>query len=272
MATGPKVNESLAPAADMHPATFERYLAELRQAGLIQRSGKGGGKAGVHFGAVELATIICALSSPLPGGAADAVRALDSLRHEWGGDGVLRRVLASEIERRALLIRAGGKCLDLLSHGFELTVCLRPLEGLAVVPLDDGGENRQRWLPATEPLWLPDFAPPSPRKRGLCRLTTITVDLMNVAAHLCADTMDHQQTAPIPAAQAAETENAALPGAAPTQAQKPTRNLEPAHPRRKRETSQPPSGPGHHHEPRSLPNGKKGRAVPEKDRAARSGP
>ena len=71
MATGPQFIEALVPVCGMHPSTLVRYFQEIRRAQLIPTSGKGGGKAAVHFSATDAARIVLALCARGPGEAVD---------------------------------------------------------------------------------------------------------------------------------------------------------------------------------------------------------
>jgi hypothetical protein len=215
MAQSGVVVSEMASASGHLPSTVDRILRDLRAAGMAPTGQPGRGETYGQFGADHLANLLLAFAALQPSGSANAVRALNQLRHEWTDDehpgGSLVGTLESEIERRALLIRDGGKVaqeLLLPQHGFELTLCLDPIEAWTTLPLDDGSVNRQRWLPVT--------GAPSGPPRGIRRLTILSVDVMNRAARLCADTIGHRPLS-IPTALDAETENAALPGAAPTQ-------------------------------------------------------
>jgi hypothetical protein len=255
MSTGPQVRESLAPICRMHPATVERYFAELMAAGILPKSGRGGGKSAVHFDSLHLAYSILSFGAPTPGGAVDAVRKLAGLFPESAqpGDASLRTILAGEIETRARYILQGQA--DKISedpHKWELTLCLDPVM-VWMTWMVEGAEKRRKYLESPQ-LNLPSMKHPQDANRGIRRLTIITVDVLNAAAWLYADTLARQQNLPIPTAPAAETENAALAGAAPIQ----DRNSIPATSKREhrgeREIPQALSsrGPGHfHHQTRS---------------------
>lgn len=247
----------MAAAAGLLPSTVDLVIRDLRSAGMAPYGQHGRGQTHGQFDQYHLANILLAFAALKPSASADAVRALNRLEHEWGGGGELGRVLASEIERRARLILDGAdRHADLLAEGFELTLCLDPVEAWTTLPLADGTVNTQRWRPQTDPPWLPEMAPPPAPRRGVCRLTIITVDVLNTAGRLCADTISRQQNLPIPTAPGAEKENATPARVAPTQ----DRSSIPVRDSRefsgKRKTTQPQSrrGPGHFYEPtrRSL--------------------
>lgn len=258
MAMSGVVIPEMAAVSGLLPNTVERIIRDLRASGMAPMGQHGRGQTHGQFDQFHLANLLLAFAALQPSGSADAVRALNQLQHEWGGGGELARVLASEIERRALLIIDGSEqCLSLLSEGFELTLCLDPVEAWTGFVVEDRTEGRQRWVPQTTPPWLPEFAPAPAPRRGLCRLTIITVDVLNVAGRLRADTIRRKQNLPIPTAPGAETENATPARVAPIQDRNSTiptsskREL-----RRERENAQALSsrGPGfRHHTPRSPP-------------------
>jgi hypothetical protein len=247
MSTGPQVNETFAPICRMHPATVERYFEPLRAAGIIPKSVKGGGRGGAHFGSWPLASIILSFGASTAGGAVDAVRKLAGLGPEnvQEGDADLRTILAGEIEKRARYILQGhaDKLLE-DPHQWELTLCLDPVMAWMTWTVD-GSEKRRNYLED------PQLNLPQPAKRGLRRLAVITVDVLNAAAHLCADTLARQQNPPTPSSTDAETENAAPARAAPTQDQNSIPEPDSLEHKGERYTSQALSsrGPGHLRQP-----------------------
>lgn len=253
MSTGPQVLERLAPICRMHLATGERYFAELRAAGIIPKSGKGGGKSAVHFESLHIAYAILSFGAPQPGGAVDAAKRLGELWPVEDKTPSLLYFLTNKITDRAKHVLHGDtKYLSDPAQGWELTLCLDPLEAWMSWTAKDGSEQRLRYAvkqPDQYPL-LRGFLPPE-INRGLRRLTIITLDVLNAAAELWADTIARQQNLPIPTAPAAETENAALAGAAPIQDRNPIPATSKREHRGERGISQALSsrGPGHFRQP-----------------------
>ena len=180
MSTGPQAKTELSPVFGLHPATFDRYLRDLGEAGLLRRSGKGGGKAAVHLNDLEYARIFLAMGAIHPGGAASAVKALAKLMPEpVPGAGSLITELASTIGLLARVIRSGGDAAAALNTRWALTISLDPLLAWISLQLGDGSEIkhyfREDWqVSKTEVL------------PAIQRLTVISSAALLAVASLCA--------------------------------------------------------------------------------------
>ena len=64
MSTTRQVIAGLAPVCGIHPATMDRYMRELRSAGLIASSGNGGSIVPIHTTSRHMAHILMALTAP----------------------------------------------------------------------------------------------------------------------------------------------------------------------------------------------------------------
>ena len=185
MATGTYLKTVLAPLIGMHPATFDRHLKNLADAGLIRRSGLGGGKAAVHLGPVEYANILLGLATLTPSsGGAEAAKALGSLFPEnpQEGDGSLLITLASSIEIIALNIRRNGQIIA--DDDWELTLSLNPLTASMIWPNRAPGIIR-RWFDYIDAKTIAPVTEPVPIVR---RQTVLTTPILMIAARLLFDT------------------------------------------------------------------------------------
>ena len=202
MATGTHLKNVLAPLLQLHPATFDRHLGNLAAAGLLRRSGLGGGKAAVHLSSVEYANILLGLATPFPStGGAEAAKALGRLSPEKlrAGDTTLLTSLASTIELMALQIRRGEQATG--DDDWELTLCLNPLMAAMSWPQQAPGVVRRYFdyvdgttiAPATEPVPL------------IRRQTVLTTPLLMTAARLLYDNGTAEAPGRTPAAEADES-------------------------------------------------------------------
>lgn len=197
MSTGPQFTEALAPVCGIHPATLDRYMRALRDAGLIPASGKGGGRVASHLDHHHAASILLALAAVSPAGAAAAVHAVGQLCRErrQPGDVNLWTGLAAEIANRAATIsRDGVPRAPAKTNNWELTICLDPVMAW-MSWTNDGAEQQEHYRdPQSE---LPRPAHPQDVHRGVRRLTIITMPVLDVAAELCADTLRVQGHTPL---------------------------------------------------------------------------
>jgi hypothetical protein len=127
MATGPKLKFVLSRLLGENPATIERYLANLADAGLVRRSGRGGGKGGVHLTSSELADVVLGLGALYPYEAADTARVLGGLFPEnpQAGDMSLKTFIGFTIERVAIALRHGTP-MDFGASDWELVLSRKP--------------------------------------------------------------------------------------------------------------------------------------------------
>lgn len=197
MATGPQFIEALAPVCGIHPATLDRYMRELRGAGLIPAGGRGGGIAAAHLNHEHAAIIILSLAATSPAGAVAAyetVKNLDRDNVQAGDFAGLGFTLAMTIRSTASSIYArllAGQEPRALSDQdkWELTICLEPVT-VWQSWIIDGTERREGF--SDRQSLLPRPAHPQDVHRGIRRQTIITSSVLNVAAELCADTMQHE--------------------------------------------------------------------------------
>ncbi len=196
---------ALAPVSGFHEATLAKYMSNLRDAGLVPASGKGGGKSAVHLGNFHAAIVILALTAFGPGEAADAVRTLADL--SWtdpqpGDFASLLSELALRIGSIADRIYRGEKPYTAAEfNNWKLHVCLDPVEA---------------WVSWTEKGWelRRNYANPQPELsqmvspgRGIRRLTIVNTEVLNTVGALCADTLHHQSKSPNASSSKRSSEN-----------------------------------------------------------------
>jgi hypothetical protein len=80
MATTPMLIDALAPELRLHPSAADRVVRELRAAGLVPKSGFGGGRVGVHYDKDALIAAVVGFAAPAPAEAVRAVQAVKRLR------------------------------------------------------------------------------------------------------------------------------------------------------------------------------------------------
>jgi len=213
MSTGPQAKVELSPTFRHHPATFDRYLRDLGNAGLIRRSGKGGGKAAVHLNDLEITRILLSMASPHPGGAAEAVKALGRLWPEGppqAGMASFVTELAGTIASFARAMQRGEDISARIDPGWTLTMCLDPLVAWVTLPLPEGGERKQFFRETDAESSTPG------QPAGIEQHTVVTKTALIAVAKLCAH--NGQQSAILvepsaPASAGTETRNAgSLPG------------------------------------------------------------
>jgi hypothetical protein len=132
VATGPRAKTELAPLFGLSSATFDRFLHDLFSAGLVRRSGKGGGRAAVPLDDVEWARIILALTSQHPTGSAVLVSELQNLSSlmSWPpavGGGSLLTDLSGLIGRLTRAMRDSRDFSTIVPDGWSLTISSDPL-------------------------------------------------------------------------------------------------------------------------------------------------
>lgn len=181
MATGPQLKAVLAPELHLHPVTFDRYLANLANAGLIRRSGLGGGKAAVHLSGVEYAYVFLGLAAPSPSGAAAAAKALGRLFPEspQAGDASLLTSLTGTIEILAMQIRRGDT-ENADGDDWELVLCLNPLMAWMTWRTQAPDVTR-RFFDYQD---AKTIAPPTEAAPILRRQTVLTKPMLTIAARL----------------------------------------------------------------------------------------
>ena len=194
MATGPQFVERMAPVCGIHPATLDRYMRELRAAGLIPAGGRGGGVASVHLDHNHAAVIILSLAASSPAGVVAAYNAVKDLDREHlvaGSPAGLGFSLALQINRHADVILHGHKPYGAAqANNWELTICLEPVTVWMSWTVD-GVEKREYFSDRLTAIPTPRPAHPQDVWRGIRRQTIITLEVVNVAASLCADTIRH---------------------------------------------------------------------------------
>ncbi len=194
MATGPQFVEALAPVCGIHPATLDRYLRELRAAALIPASGRGGGVAATHLNHHHAAVIILALAAPSPAGAVAAYNAVKDLDREHLVSGAFAGLgfsMASLINGASGVILHGREPYGAAqTNNWELTICLEPVTVWMSWTVD-GVEKREYFSDRQTAIPPPRPAHPQDVWRGIRRQTIITLEVLNVAAALCADTIRH---------------------------------------------------------------------------------
>lgn len=238
MATGPQFTVGLAPVLGFSEFTLDRYMRELRAAGITRKSGKGGGKVGVHLNSEEDAAIVLSSAASQPSDAVDAVIKLGNLWDEnpRAGNSALSllHVLGLHIEERARQILRGipgGPSRN--PQIWELILCLLPLSAAmtwydregAVIHIKQFGDPQKN---------LPQLKHPQESYSGARRLTIITEAVLEKAAELLANSLAHtgasfesagdpgRSPAPVPARAALATPEAS---AAPTlRGRQPPRN------------------------------------------------
>lgn len=182
MATIPDFIEALAPITGMHPATLQRYMTGLTNAGKIRKSKKGGGRLAVHLDHIEGATVFLALSAIVPSGAAAAVDSLAPLIRVRVGQHVnLLTILAASILERAHILASNPNAIQAPVHGWELTVCVDPAYAFMTWNSADGTSREDFQSPSLEHVLK---AVP-----GIRRQTVTTFDMIEVFSKLVADSL-----------------------------------------------------------------------------------
>ncbi len=181
MATGPQLKAVLALKLHLHPVTVDRYLANLANAGLIRRSGLGGGKAAVHLSGVEYAYVFLSLASPSPSGAAAAAKALGRLfpENSQTGDASLLTSLTGTIEILAMQIRRGDK-ETAAGDDWELVLCLNPLMA-SMTWRTQAPDVTRRFFDYQDARTI---APPTEAAPIIRRQTVLTKSVLMIAARL----------------------------------------------------------------------------------------
>lgn len=175
MSTGTQLATALAPAIGMTAATLERHLYELARAGLIRRSGKGGGKAAVHLEPLEYAEILLSLAAINSTGAAEAAQSIGQLfSGRIAGAASLRTQLAATIAAFATQIKHGAVQE---TPAWELTLCLNPLKAWMTWP---EGQELKRFY------WPDGIEPPPAASPPFRRETILTEPLLRLVANLSA--------------------------------------------------------------------------------------
>ncbi len=209
----------------MHPATLDRYIRELRAAGLIRTGKRGGGRDAVHYTPFELVLIVLATTATGPGGAVEAARNLASLRAERESWPTIWDILEKHFQVSTLnlaeflsrLVERYGQgnseagYLDMaVSTREELTACLDPLVAWTSKAADDkngqGDQYRFYWRPSQEAL---DVEANS-LSRGRRVQVSFSFEVLRTLGELIGTNSDEQDLIP-------ESENAAPARAAPTQ-------------------------------------------------------
>jgi hypothetical protein len=176
MTTGAQLRVLLAPLAGLHPATFDRYLNNLAEAGLARRSRPGRGRAVVDLSADETAHVLLALAAPHPNEAAKAAKALGGLFPEGPQEEAnysLRVVLADAI--RTMRLQPS-------TSDWELILCLNPLRATMATP-SLGPKAVRRYLDYENATTIAPATQPAPLFR---RDTVLTHPLLLAVARLYA--------------------------------------------------------------------------------------
>jgi hypothetical protein len=187
MTTGTELKLKLAPLLCLSTMTLDRYLASLAKAGLIRRSGLGGGKAAHHLLPAEYAYLLLSLAASSPNGAADAARKLGGLFPEPSGAGIssLRTHLTATVESMALDIRLGIKRAEnQRDQSWRLVLCVNPLSAEATWPAYGPDAVRRYFDYADAQTIVP---PPDDAVPLLRRQAVLTAPLLTAIARLCAD-------------------------------------------------------------------------------------
>ena len=190
MATGPQFVAALAHITGVHTATLDRYLRNLGEAGLIRRSGKGGGKAAVHLLMYEYVTMLLSLAAIHPSGAAHAATTLEDLRDEDPATNFvsLKVTLGMAVQLCAMEIMRGSAG-RVVSNDWTLTLCLDPPQAWMSWPPHNPAPKR---VFRAEQLALLN----EPAAPALMRHTVITKPLLMLVAEHCATWNDN--AAPLP--------------------------------------------------------------------------
>jgi hypothetical protein len=192
MGTGAQLKALLTPLAGIHPASFDRYLTNLAEAGLVRRSGPGSGKAAIHLAAFEIASLLLALASPRPNEAAEAAKALGDLFPEGPREGhsSLRTSLAGTIETMAMRLQHGPA--DFGDADWEVTLCLNPLRATMAWP-SRGPEATRRYFPYVDAKTIAPAMRPAPPFR---RDSVLTQPLLIRVAKLYVDQNESAGSSP----------------------------------------------------------------------------
>lgn len=178
MATIPDFIDALAPVLGMHPASMERYMRALTNAGKIRKSRQGGGKGAVDLNAAEVATALLGLGALAPSGSAAAVDALAPLRRQHY-PATLLDSLTSTIRDRAVQL-AIDPTRPAEAPGWELRLRVdRATAWMTWKALDGTAENREDFV-APQPV-IPAM---SPTARGRGVEVIINADVLDAAARL----------------------------------------------------------------------------------------
>lgn len=205
MATSAAVIQGISQATGLRPSGIDRVVRSLRDADLVPKGGRGGGKSAAHYEVHHLANVLMALASADPINGAAAVQELRPLC----------RVLQLDADGRPIgpprpdgepKFNTFGEFMDFNirfwanlgdrgqdrespifnSQSWEICLCLRPL--FAVVSMD--ADTTQR---PTAPFVFTETGTASP-KLPLRRLTLLTVAPLITAANLALDTDRHRRS------------------------------------------------------------------------------
>jgi hypothetical protein len=181
VATGPRAKTELAPLFGLSSATFDRFLHALFLAGLIRRSGRGGGRAAVPLDDVEWARVLLALTALHPTGAAPQVGGLSPLM-SWppavGGGGSLLTDLSGLIGILTRLIRDGRDVATIVPDEWSLTISADPLGAWVTC---SGGIQHYRAVDEYMNEIISDQPPPL-----IQRLAVVSKAALVAVARLCA--------------------------------------------------------------------------------------
>ena len=200
MATSGQVIERFAEMSGFRPATVDRMLRPLRDAGMVPMGDAGRGQRRGHYEPSHLANVILAFAGPQPSDAARAAQLLRPLRYihsnppspslrpyRWEHD--LGSIFDSVIREQAF--DKDGELAKLnWPTTTEITLCLNPLGACFAFSADEG-DSVNSWMDWYGPAPTPNAAPP-PVVR-VRRLTTIWFDMLCVAGELWRDTWEHQR-------------------------------------------------------------------------------
>jgi hypothetical protein len=204
LATIPDFIDALAPVLGMHPASMERYLRVLTNAGKIRKSRQGGGKGAVDLNAAEVATALLGLGALAPSRSAAAVDALAPLRRQHYPAATLLDSLTSTIRNRAVQL-AIDPTRPAEAPGWELRLRVDPATAWMTwkAGVDGTAESREDFV-APQPV-IPTM---SATGRGRGVEVIINADVLDAAARL----VSPPQIDLLPSID--ETKSAALAGAA----------------------------------------------------------
>jgi hypothetical protein len=197
MSTGTELKAKLAPLLDMSAVNLDRYLAVLAKAGLIRRSGLGGGKAAHHLQPGEYAYLLLSLAAPTPRTAADAAKELGGVfpHPPREGDGSLLTALTATIATMAMEIRQGiNRERDPRDQSWHLALCVEPLFAEATWPAHGPDAVRKYFHYETS---KDIVTAPSDELPLVRRQAVLTAPLLRAVAELCADQNEDGEHPPL---------------------------------------------------------------------------